>query len=58
LVKKPPVSVLVAAYACIHVSIRDLGITIYLDLSPTLHINDIVAKAHKGALAHICSTRC
>jgi len=28
---------------------RDLGIVVSGDLSPTLHINDIVAKAHRRA---------
>ena len=34
---------------------RDLGVTITNDLSPSLHINDIVAKAHKRSNAiHRC----
>jgi len=32
-------------------SCRDLGITITHDLSPSMHITDIVAKAHKGGNA-------
>ena len=32
-------------------SCRDLGVTITNDLSPTLHINEIVRKAHQRANA-------
>jgi len=32
-------------------SARDLGVTISRDLSPSLHISNIVAKAHKRAAA-------
>ena len=32
-------------------SCRDLGVTIINDLSPTLHINEIVRKAHQRANA-------
>jgi len=35
----------------VHASTRDSGITISFGLSPTLHINDIVPKAHRQALA-------
>ena len=32
-------------------TVRDLGITISRDLSPSVHINDIVSRAHKRAFA-------
>ena len=32
-------------------SVRDLGVTVSRDLSPSLHINNIVAKAHKRTAA-------
>ena len=36
-------------------SARDLGITITRNLSPVMHVNDIVSRAHKRALAiHRC----
>ena len=36
-------------------SVRDLGITVTSNLSPSVHISDIVSRAHKRALAiHRC----
>ena len=36
-------------------STRDLGVLVSCDLSPSLHVSDIVAKAHKWSAA-ICRT--
>ena len=30
-------------------SIRDLGVLVTKDLSPSMHVNDVVSKAHKRA---------
>jgi len=47
-VDKTPVGYLINSVALLAVlSCRDLGITITHDLSPSMHITDIVAKAHK-----------
>jgi len=40
-------------------SVRDLGITVANNLSPSVHISDIVSRAHKCALAiHRCFVSC
>jgi len=40
-------------------SVRDLGITVTNNLSPSVHISDIVSRAHKRALAiHRCFVSC
>jgi len=40
-------------------SVRDLGITVAINLSPSVHISDIVSHAHKRALAiHCCFVSC
>jgi len=40
-------------------SVRDLGITVTNNLSPSVHISDIVSRAHKRALAiHRCLVSC
>jgi len=40
-------------------SVRDLGITVAINLSPSVHISDIVSRAHKRALAiHCCFVSC
>jgi len=38
-------------------SARDLGVTVSHDLSPSLHISNIVAKAHKRTAAIYCAFR-
>ena len=36
-------------------SVRDLGVLISNDLQPSVHINDIVSRAHKRAAAILCA---
>jgi len=40
-------------------SVRDLGVMVSQDLSPTLHVSNIVAKAHKrsAAIYHAFTSR-
>jgi len=36
-------------------SVRDLGVMVSHDLSPTLHVSNIIAKAHKRSAAIYCA---
>jgi len=36
-------------------SVRDLGVLISNDLQPSVHVNDIVSRAHKRAAAILCA---